>query len=260
MAHAATHDPAQHIAASLVRGQHAVGNQERSRAHMIGDHAMAEARLAFALGARSFDRGRDQMAEEVDVVIVGDALKDRADALEPHSGVDRRPRQVDARFLVDLFELHEDKIPELEEAIAFLVGRSGRAALDGVALVVEDLRIVSARPKRAHRPQIALVIDDALVGETRDLLPEPACFLVCRIDGNPKAVFRKARNFANVGPGVFDRRFLEIVAEREIPQHLEKGVVARRVADIVEIIVLAAGAHAFLHAGCPRVGALFRTR
>ncbi len=43
-----------------------------------------------------------------------------------------------------------------------------------------------------------------------------------------------------------DRVFLEIVAEGEIPQHLEEGVVARGVADIVEIVVLAAGADAFL--------------
>ena len=45
-----------------------------------------------------------------------------------------------------------------------------------------------------------------------------------------------------------DRLFLEIVAEGEIPQHFEEGVVARGIADIVEIIVLAAGADAFLAA------------
>ena len=39
---------------------------------------------------------------------------------------------------------------------------------------------------------------------------------------------------------------LEIVAEGEIAEHLEEGVVARGIADIVEIVVLAAGAHAFL--------------
>jgi hypothetical protein len=39
---------------------------------------------------------------------------------------------------------------------------------------------------------------------------------------------------------------LEIVAEREVAQHLEEGVVARRVADVFQVVVLAAGAHAFL--------------
>ncbi len=32
VAHGATHDPAQHIAAAFVRGQHAIRNQERRRA------------------------------------------------------------------------------------------------------------------------------------------------------------------------------------------------------------------------------------
>ena len=57
-------------------------------------------------------------------------------------------------------------------------------------------------------------------------------------------------------PGVGDRDFLEVVAEAEIAQHLEEGVVARGVADIVEIVVLAAGADAFLRGGGARVGPL----
>src|SRR5205085_5631895 len=40
--------------------------------------------------------------------------------------------------------------------------------------------------------------------------------------------------------------FLEVIAERKIPEHLEERVVARRLADLVEIVVLAAGAHALL--------------
>jgi hypothetical protein len=39
MAHRAAHDPAQHIAAALVRRQHAVGDQEGGRAQMVGDDA-----------------------------------------------------------------------------------------------------------------------------------------------------------------------------------------------------------------------------
>ena len=50
-------------------------------------------------------------------------------------------------------------------------------------------------------------------------------------------------------PGKFDGAVLEVVAEREIAKHLEKGVMPRRIADIVEIVVLAARAHAFLRRG-----------
>ena len=55
-------------------------------------------------------------------------------------------------------------------------------------------------------------------------------------------------------PRVGDRVFLEVVAETEIPQHFEEGVVAGGVADIVQVVVLAAGAHAFLRRGGADVG------
>ena len=55
-------------------------------------------------------------------------------------------------------------------------------------------------------------------------------------------------------PGQFDRPFLEIVAEREVAEHLEEGVVAGGVADIVQVVVLAAGAHALLRRGGARGG------
>ena len=128
MAHAAAHDAAQHIAAAFIGGQHAVGDQERSRAQMVGDDAMAEHRIASGLHAGSIDRGRDQMAEQIDVVIAGDALQDGGDALQPHAGVDGGLGQIEAGLLVHLLELHEDQIPEFDETVAIFVGRAGRAA------------------------------------------------------------------------------------------------------------------------------------
>ena len=47
-------------------------------------------------------------------------------------------------------------------------------------------------------------------------------------------------------PGERDRVGLEVVAEREVAQHLEERVVARGAADVLEVVVLAAGAHALL--------------
>ena len=38
MAHGAPHDAAQHIAAALIRRQHAIGDEEGGSAQMIGDH------------------------------------------------------------------------------------------------------------------------------------------------------------------------------------------------------------------------------
>src|SRR4029077_6714018 len=50
---------------------------------------------------------------------------------------------------------------------------------------------------------------------------------------------------------------LEIIAEGKVPQHLEEGVMARGIADVFQIVMLAAGANAFLGRGRPAVVALF---
>ena len=68
--------------------------------------------------------------------------------------------------------------------------------------------------------------------------------------------FGRAKSRVKQLPGVGDRPFLEVVAEREVAEHLEEGVVAGGVADVVEVVVLAAGAHAFLAGGGAHVVAV----
>ena len=55
-----------------------------------------------------------------------------------------------------------------------------------------------------------------------------------------------------------NRLFLEVIAERKIAQHLEKCVVPCGIPDIVEIVVLAAGPHAFLGRNRPWGSARFQ--
>ncbi len=50
-------------------------------------------------------------------------------------------------------------------------------------------------------------------------------------------------------PGKVDGVALEVVAEAEVAQHLEEGVVAAGEADIFKVVVLAAGADALLRSG-----------
>ena len=157
-----------------------------------------------------------------------------------------------------LLVLHEHEIPDLDEAVAVGVRRAGRAAGDLVAVIEEDLRARAARPGVAHRPEIvrARDADDAAFGEPRDLLPQIEGDIVVDVDGRGELVLRQAEVLRHQIPGELDRALLEVVAEREVAEHLEEGVMARRVADIVEVVVLAAGAHAFLRGRGAHVGAL----
>ena len=71
-------------------------------------------------------------------------------------------------------------------------------------------------------------------------LPELESFIVIGIDRRPDAVGVETidvdRNIESKGNSLF----FEIVAEREIPQHLKKCQVARGMADVVEVVMLAA--------------------
>jgi hypothetical protein len=215
---------------------------------VIGDHVVARRLLAFSLGLGQLFGFCDQRAEEIGVEHRVDALQHAGDALQPHAGVDRGLRQLLAAPIGELLVLHEDEIPEFEEAIAILVGRTRRPAPDVVAAVDEDFRTWTARPGVAHGPEIVAGgdADDLVVAEARDLLPKRGRLVIVVIDGDEQLVLRQAEILGDQRPGRFDRAVLEIVAEREIAEHLEKGEVPGGVTDIVEVVVLAPGAHAFL--------------
>ncbi len=170
-----------------------------------------------------------------------------------------RARRVAAGLLL---ELHEHQIPDLDKAVAIGIGRTGRAAGDVVAVIVEDLRARPARAGVAHCPEIIRAGDaqDLAVRQTGDLLPQIEGVVVVDIDRDQKLLDRQAEFLGDQVPGELNRPFLEIIAEREIAEHLEEGVVARGVADIVEVVMLAAGAHAFLRGGGARVRQRLRRR
>ncbi len=202
------------------------------------------------------------MTEQIGLEHALDALQDAGHALQSHAGVDRGTRQRHALLLRHLLELHEDEIPEFEEAVAVLLRAARRAAPDVLAAVDEDLRARPARAGVAHRPEIVRSrdADDAVVGEAGDLLPVARSLIVVVVDGDEQLVLLEPVFLRDQVPGKLDRALLEVIAEREVAEHLEEGEMARGVADIVEVVVLAAGAHAFLRGGGALVGALLEAR
>src|ERR1051326_2881983 len=101
VADGATHDLAQDVASSFVRGDYAVGDEERSRAGVVGDDAQRSCpgfllilfRQFLALIHAGELRGAvDERAEQVSVVIREHALQHAGDALQSHARIDARLR------------------------------------------------------------------------------------------------------------------------------------------------------------------------
>ncbi len=91
-------------------------------------------------------------------------------------------------------------------------------------------------------------------------MPDIRGFIVIGVDRDVESGFVDAELSGQEFPCVGDRLFFEVVAEREVAEHFEKGVVPGGTTDVFQVIVLAAGTHALLRGGGPDVIAFFRTK
>src|SRR5207247_4761134 len=116
--------------------------------------------------------------------------------------------------------------------------------------VDQDLRAGAAGSGFPHLPEIVLVAQtvDPLVGDARHLPPEPARFIVGMMDCDVDAAGGDSQPVrpGHPCPGVFDRLLLEVVAEGEVAEHLEEGMMSGRMADLLEVVVFPARPHALL--------------
>ena len=228
---------------------------------MVGDDAVRSAGGPFGRNAGLLLDGADERLEEIDVVVVVLPLQDGGDPLQAHPRIDGGLRKVDPFLLRDLLVLHEDQVPDLDEAVAISVGRAWRPAGNALAMVEEDLGARPTRARVAHGPEIVRGRnpDDPVLGQAGDAAPEGEGLVIRREHGHGQFVGWQAELPGDEIPGKFDRDVLEVVSEREVAEHLEEGVMARGVADVVEVVVLAAGADAFLGRHGTAVGALLDT-
>jgi hypothetical protein len=111
-----------------------------------------------------------------------------------------------------------------------------------------QFRTRSARAGFAQLPEIIFFIEpeDAALGDAGDFLPQLFSVVIFAKNGDVEAVFGQAVFLRDQLSREVDGVALEVVAEGKIAQHFEKRVVAAGVADVIEIVMLASGADAFL--------------
>ena len=146
-------------------------------------------------------------------------------------------------------ELHEDQIPDLHEApglarrvVVRVLGRA-RPSRSG-----SPSRVHTARCRPSTRSSPSRRGGRSSISGRSDPVAPDVEGLVVVLEDRDDEIFRpeKPTPFGQQRPGELDRLFLEVVAEGEVPEHLEEGVVARRAADVLEVVVLARHAHALL--------------
>jgi hypothetical protein len=203
----------------------------------------------------------DDRQEQVGVVVGPCPLHDRGDSLQACPGVDGRSRErriASGRSL----ELHEHEVPYLHERVGLAerVERLGREVRGrpGRPEVVVNLRAGSARAGLTHLPEVVLVAEpqNSLRRNVRELRPQGSGFLIRVVDGCPQPAGLQAELRGHELPGETDRVTLEVVAEREVAQHLEERVMPRRTSHFLQVVVLAADPKTLLRGGGSRGRAL----
>ena len=248
LVYGAANDATKYVPSPLVRGRDAVTDEERHPAAVVGEDSMRfrrSGRVAVRDARLVGDPPHDVLVA-VGLVDRDDALQNGRGALEAHACVDVLLRQRRQRPVRVELELHEDEVPELDEALAAVAARLavGLAAAQRDTAVVIQLGIRSARPRAADGPEVLRCRQrhDPLRRQP-DLLPELDRHLVgpelqlrvAREDARPDVVPVELHVLAHELRRVFDRAVFEVLAEREIAEHLEERQVMTVCADLVDV-------------------------
>ena len=148
--------------------------------------------------------------------------------------------------------LHENKVPDFDKAVSILIDRAWRTTPNFIPVIVEYLGARTTRARRSHPPKVIICrnTNDAIVRKARDFFPDIRGLIVRMIDRDQQLIFVDAEILGQQFPRKWDRFVLEVIAKGEVAEHLEKRMVTRCVTHVVEIVVLAACAHAFLRRCC----------
>ena len=253
--HPPPQDPPQHVAPPLVGRIDPVAEQEGHGAAVVGEHPVAHPlrRLRVVWPPHDLGSPLQKRPKEIDMVVGVHTLQHRSQALQPRPGVDGGRRKRVLHTILVPVELHEYEVPQLEELAPLpllleLVDRQIHAPLAPRPQVVVHLRTRPAGPRIGHLPEVVLVAQpvDARPLESRYLVPQLGRLVVGVVHRRVQPVGIHAQFDGQEVPRVADGLALEVVPEREVPEHLEEGVVARGAPDLFQIVVLSAGPEALL--------------
>ncbi len=248
MTQGATDDAAQHVATAFIGRDHPVTDQEAGGTDMVGDHPQGF--LFHILAAGGFCRGLQQRLKQVDLVVGMDPLQHRRDTLQAHTGIHAGLGQRLQLAILLAVVLHEHQVPDLNVAIQILALEPWWTAGHIRPVIVENFRAGTTGAGVTHLPEIIFVqAGETLGADAHFLQPDIRRFIIGHMHGDPEALFRQAQGAGEELPGELDSFALEVIAEAEVTQHLEEGVMPRRVTHVLQVVVLATSTHTALGAG-----------
>src|SRR6266852_7155459 len=159
--------------------------------------------------------------------------EDRRDSLEAHAGVNAFLGERGSHARVVAIPCDKDQVPDLEKAVTVLAVRPTvrPSAAVFLAPVVMDLGVRTAGSRGTCRPEVVLVAKTSdPFGRDAGHLPDLEALVIVIVDAGPKPLLFGLQLFCQELVRVRNGLLLEVVAEREVAQHLEEGQVMTGVA------------------------------
>ena len=237
----AAHDPAQHVAAVLVGGHDAVGDEEGHAARVVGQDPQ---RALVGLAGGQVAPERHERQELVGLEDRVDALLDERHAVEAQAGVDVLGRQRGQRPDRILVVLHEDEVPVLQEALVVAAGQvvgldpiPGRdrgtarctARTGPVGPACQKFSSLGSRTIRERGTPIASQTAMASSSGPRPSASSPSWTVIQMSSGLKPKPSSDSSHAYSAAP------CLKYCADREVAEHLEEGQMARRGADVLDV-------------------------
>src|SRR6516164_6545573 len=99
--------------------------------------------------------------------------------------------------------------------------------------IVMDFRTGTARAGLSHLPEVVIFVetDDPVGCYARSIAPQLGCGIVFAEYRDPDLFDRQIELLRQQRPGVVDRFFLEVSAERKVAQHFEERLMPAGVPD-----------------------------
>ena len=259
MAGSAAQQAAQHIAAALVAGQHAVAHHKHGGTDMVGDHA--DGNIVVLILAILFARDLFHMMQHalhgIDLEQVAHALHYAGQALQAHAGINVGLCQALVVALAVGIELAEHQVPDLHVAVAVTAHMAiGLAAAELGAAVKINFRAGAAGAGAMLPEVIFLAKANHVVGRNANLLgPDIVSLIVLFVNRNEQLILGNGHPV--IGGQKFpcpgDHFFFKVILKAEVAQHFKKGAVAGSDAHILNV----RGADALLAGGHAVAGGLF---
>ncbi len=164
IAHGAAHDFAQDIAAPFVGRDNAIVNKKRRSAGVIGIDAERGfgAIVGTAFHVQQFSGLLHNGLDQIGVIVRQVALQNGGEPLEPHAGINGRLRQRRQFAVGRTVKLHENQIPDFDEAAAAIKRKLFvfAAFFGGFrAQIVMNFRARAAGAGFAHLPEIIFFVE-----------------------------------------------------------------------------------------------------